>query len=188
MSKTVLKEFTLLGVTLATPVPADAAAWDEIAGTPGDCVATAIENHGYRGFASPARTAMLKALKEQKGVSAGEKESDNTFIKRILEEGVISKAEWQELGANAVTAAGVTFEKTLAESGTSRSKVGEKYVESAKELVKAFEEGRGNPENTIAKIRADVPNAQIPADPTDPLGWAYLLRARAKAIENRDLL
>lgn len=187
MSQTVQKEFSFLGVSLTTPVPADAASWDEIAGQ-GDCVLTAIEQHGYRGYASPARSAMLKALKDSKSLEPAEGEGADKFIKRVTGEGKLSAAEWQEIGSNAVVAAGITFVSTLAASGTSRAKVGKEYVEQANYLIAKWAAGEGSPAGTLAKIQKYVPGAVMPADTTDPVAWGALIRAKVTAQKEQDLL
>lgn len=184
---TTKKAFEISGITFNEDVPASAEAWDEAIGSAGHCVSSAIENHAWRGFAAPVRAAIVKALEEAghkrkaTGTKAGKDvlETPDTFIKRLLADKSLTKAEYNSLGQAAVQSKGITFMGTL--SNTGRSDIGQKWLDSAQELQGYWEAGvgpTGDPssvEGTLAKLRSVLPDAELTNESTTEQ-IAYVLR------------
>lgn len=174
--KTVPQDFTILGITITAAVPATSADWDAIQGE-GACVSAAIENHGYRGYASPVRSAIIKAL-DTAGHKKEEGEKDAAFVKRLTDEGV----DVESIAGPAARA--VVFTETL--TGTSRAEVGKEYLEQAAGVMAKWEAGTSSPESFLAAVRKLVPGATL-SDSTDLVAVARVVRAFRNVQRQADL-
>ena len=174
--KTIAQEFTILGVTTTPQVPATANDWDAVKGD-GSCVREAVSNHGYRGYASPVRTAILKAL-EAAGHVASEGEKDAAFIERLKSEGV----DIESIASAAANA--VDFVETM--RGSSRADVGKDYIEQAQSVIAKIESGKTTLDNFLAKMRTLVPGAAV-SDASDVTAIARVIRSFRKKQAEADL-
>jgi hypothetical protein len=174
---TVPGEFTILGITLTPQVPATAADWDAIAGA-GSCVGAAIDAHGWRGYASPVRTAIFKAL-EAAGHKRNDGEKDAAFIARLTASGVDVE------GLTRSAAEGVDFCATIV-AGGSRAEVGKDFIQQAEAVVAKIEAGQATLEDFLTKMRTLVPSANV-GSTEDVTGIAKVIRAYRKAKDAQDL-
>ena len=175
---TVPGEFTILGITLTPQVPATAADWDAAAGQPGACVGAAIDAHGWRGYASPVRTAIFKAL-EAAGHKREDGEKDAAFIARLNASGVDVEAIARP------AAEGVDFCATIV-AGGNRADVGKEYVQQAEAVIAKIEAGQATLEGFLTKMRTLVPSANV-SSTEDVTGIAKVIRAFRKAKDAQDL-
>ena len=181
-------------VTVIASVPTDADTFDKWAGQDGACIESAVDQHGYHNYLGKVRTCIVNALvavgyARNKTSAENEKdvyEKEDAYVSRLVAEG-LDPATLQDIADKALASAGLTFESTLRGGGSTRSAVGQKYVDSAEELQAAWADGKGTPDRTLEKIRARIPHAQI-ADPTDTLALARLLRDFEKAANTASLL
>lgn len=174
--KTIAQEFTILGVTVVAQVPATATDWDVIKGD-GSCVREAVSNHGYRGYASPVRTAILKAL-ESAGHVAEEGEKDAAFIERLKTDGV----DVETIASGAANA--VDFVETM--KGGNRADVGKDYIEQAQSVIAKIESGKTTLDTFLAKMRTLVPGAAV-SDASDVTAIARVIRSFRKKQAEADL-
>jgi len=173
MSKTTLN-YKILGVELFdNTVPDSAEAWDAVAGA-GACLSSAIDKALYHEHAGRVRSVVV-AEATKLGYVQGEKESDGKFLERARAEGLddlkLSAAVQATLAEK-----NITFEGTLKSEGSSRAAVGAGYVDTAKQIIAAWESGVSTPETTLAKMRLVWAGANLPADPTNEVDLAKLLR------------
>lgn len=174
--KTVGQSFNILGLAILAQVPATSADWDAIQGE-GSCVQGAISEHGYRGYASPVRTAIIKAL-EEAGHKKEEGEKDAAFIKRLNDSGVDVE------GIAGPAARAVEFTSTM--TGASRADVGKDYLEQAQGVLAKWEAGTSTVEAFVTKMRSLVPSATV-TDPTDVVAVARIIRSFRKKQQEDDL-
>lgn len=167
----------------------------------GACVASANSNWGYRGYAGPVRACVVKAL-EAKGdgwkrtkTTKNDKdvyESADDFVKRLIKDGVTTAEEINQIANDALVAAGLTFQSTLA-SSSSRGEIGDSWLEAAQGVIEAWERGTNDagqpasPELSLAKIRATLPNAVL-NDASDVEEVARLLRDHDKALRKQSVV
>ncbi len=174
MSQTSLT-YKILGVELLdNTVPATAEAWDAVAG-PGSCVGEATTKVLYHSHAGRVRPVIVAALTTMGFVQA-DKESDGKFAERCRASDGFDETALQTAVQTALTEKGITFEGTLKSEGSQRAVVGQAYIDSARQIIDAWESGVSSPEKTLAKMRAVWPGANLPADPTDEVALAKLLR------------
>lgn len=169
----IAKLITILGVPFNEQVPATAEEWDSIAG-PGDCLGHAITKVIYHDHAGPLRNAVVAAAISL-GFVRAEKESQGDFLKRVRAEG-IDEAKLTEAAFAEREKANVSFAATLASEGRQRAAVAQKYIDTAEQIIAAWDSGAGTPERTLAKFRAIWAEAQLPADLTDAVALAKVLR------------
>ncbi len=166
--------FKVLGVEFTdNTIPDSAEAWDALVG-PGSCLSAAISKELYHSHAGPLRAVVVDELTKL-GYKQGDKESDGKFIERCRAEGLDDVV----LAVNAqkvLTEKGITFAGTLKKEGSSRAAVGAGYIESAQQIIAAWESGVSSPEKTLEKMRAVWPGANLPVDPTNEVDLAKLLR------------
>lgn len=186
MSNTYVKNYTFLGANVPAIVPNDAATYDAWSKNDGDCVKAAVENFGYRGFATPVRRAILKAL-EGAGHKPADNEASDKFAERLIAEGKYTAASFQELVDNAIAKENITFESLLGASGTSRAAVGEQWITQAEAYKAKWDAGESSPERFLAAVQKKVPGATL-ADPTDMTAVGALIRAYDKAKKDEELL
>lgn len=181
-------------VTVIASVPTDVETFDKWAGQDGACVESAVDQHGYHNYLGKVRTCIVNGLvaagyERRKTSADNEKdvfEKEDAYVSRLVAEG-LDLTELQDIADKALAAANLTFESTLRGGGSTRSAIGQKYVDSAEELQAAWTDNKGTPERTLAKLRERVPHAQLP-DPTDTLALARLLREFEKAANTASLL
>ena len=167
------KTITILGVPFVESVPATAEEWDAIAG-PGDCLGHATTKVIYHDHAGPLRNCVVAAAISL-GFVRAEKESQGDFLKRVRAEG-IDESKLTEAAIEERKKANVSFAATLASEGRQRAAVAQKYIDTAEQIIAAWDSGAGTPERTLAKFRAIWAEATLPADLTDAVALAKVLR------------
>lgn len=184
---------------ITAAVPCTAEDYDAMSGQPGACVSDALKYSAYRAYLSRIRAAVCDALHEKggefirKSETKDEKttwESEADYVKRLLVSGTISPADLQSEGDAAVTAAGVTFQSALTGGSNTRSAVGKKFMDKAREAIEAWETGTnalGQPASTaktLAAIQEYLPGAAL-ADPTSVEEVARLFRDYDAAFQKK---
>lgn len=186
--------------TTSQVFPATAEQYDQWSGTVGDCVASANNNHQYRGFATPARSAIVEALVAagHARTSTGEGkdkvwEKEEAFVARLVAGG-LSIDELNRIGNEALTNKGITFQSTLAGGVDNRRAIGKEYTDRAKTAIAAWERGTntaGAPASaalTLAKVREKLPTYPDFNDATDVDEVARMYRAYDKAVAKESLI
>lgn len=170
----IAKNISILGVNFLEQVPETAEEWDKIAGA-GDCLGHATTKVIYHDHAGPLRNCVVAAAIAL-GFTRADKESQGDFLKRVRatdgfdETALATAAEAERVKAN------VSFAATLASEGRQRAAVAQKYIDTAEQIIAAWDSGAGTPERTLAKFRAIWAEAQLPADLTDAVALAKVLR------------
>lgn len=168
------KNISILGVTFNEQVPETAEEWDKIAGA-GDCLGHATTKVVYHDHAGPLRNCVVAAAIAL-GFARADKETQGDFLKRVratdgFDENALATAALAER-----VKANVSFAATLASEGRQRAAVAARFVETADEIIAAWDSGKSSPEITLGKFRKIWPEATLPADLTDNVALAKVLR------------
>jgi hypothetical protein len=150
-ASTVFETIELAGIEFNQRVPADYATFDLAAGRELAALGFAVSNHGYRGFATYARTAMADALAAKYSDVSWDKKTQSAakYIDSVRTSKGESEVNVFLLGTIHEDTFLFTLENSRERNGTSFSK---ELVKQLEGIRARWESSASSPENTAATL------------------------------------